>query len=346
MPEVKTDELFMSRALELAQRARGQVSPNPMVGCVIVTEGKIISEGYHQRYGGPHAEVEAINALKNKTLLKGADIYVNLEPCSHFGKTPPCADLIASLPFKRLIIANKDSNPLVAGKGIQKIKEAGIEVVENVLAKEGRLLNERFFAFMEKKRPYIILKWAQTTDKFIARKDYSSKWISNDLSRKLVHKWRSEEDAIMVGTNTVLYDNPRLNVREWSGKQPVRIFIDKELKLKKDYHVFDQSQETICFNLKKNENQRNLSYVQVSQEKFLEDILAELYQRKIQSLFVEGGKVLLETFIQAGLWDEIRLFKSSQRFNEGISSPEFKGTLVEEDRIESDILQVYKNSFF
>lgn len=331
----------MARVLELAERGRGYVSPNPMVGCVIVKDDKIIAEGYHRKYGGPHAEAEAINSAQDKKLFIGADLYVNLEPCAHHGKTPPCADLITQFPFRRVVIANRDSNPLVSGKGIGKIRAAGIEVTENILAQEGRELNKRFFTFMEKQRPFIILKWAQTEDGFIARKDFSSKWISNALSRKLVHKWRSEEDSIMAGTNTVLYDNPRLNVRDWRGKQPVRIFIDKNLKIKGDFFLLDQTVPTICYNCVKNESSGNPEYVKINEDFILKSILQDLHKRKIQSVIIEGGKILLEYFIKENLWDEIRLFRSGQSFGEGIAAPVFQGKLIESNEVEDDILEIY-----
>ena len=333
----------MTRVLQLAEQGRGLVSPNPMVGCVIVKDGRIIGEGYHKKYGGSHAEVEAISAVENKSWLEGADLYVNLEPCAHHGKTPPCADLIIQFPFHRVIIANTDVNPLVAGKGVKKIRSAGIEVVENILSEKARELNKRFFTFMEKQRPFVLLKWAQTKDGFIARKDYTSKWISNSMSRKIVHKWRSEEDSVMVGTNTVLYDNPRLNVREWEGRNPMRIFLDKELKIKKDVFLLDGSQPTICYNFAKTESNLNLDFVKISEEHLLVDILNDLYKRNIQSIMVEGGKVLLEAFIQAGLWDEIRVFKAKASFKEGLAAPSFTGHLMDIRQIEDDELQIYKS---
>jgi diaminohydroxyphosphoribosylaminopyrimidine deaminase/5-amino-6-(5-phosphoribosylamino)uracil reductase len=221
----------MSRALELARLGFGKVSPNPMVGCIIVCEGKIIGEGFHQQYGGPHAEVNAIHSVKDKTLLKQSTVYVTLEPCAHYGKTPPCAKLLVEHLVKKVIISNVDPNPLVSGKGIEILRSAGIEVETGLLEQEGLELNKRFFKSIRENAPYIILKWAQTADGFIARDDFDSKWISNKISRKLVHKWRSEEDAILVGKNTAKYDNPTLNVRDWVGKDPLRIVIDHELVL-------------------------------------------------------------------------------------------------------------------
>ena len=245
---VARSQLFMQRALQLARLSAVTVSPNPMVGCVIVHNGKIIGEGYHQKYGDAHAEVNAVNAVSDKSLLSESTVYVTLEPCSHFGKTPPCADLLIKHKFKKVIVCNYDPNPLVAGQGIEKLRQAGIEVEVGLLEEEGRELNKRFFTYIEKKRPYIILKWAESADGFIAKGIYETVQISNLLSRRFVHKMRSEEDAIMVGTNTAKYDNPTLNTRFWTGKNAVRVLIDRELSLSKNLHIFDNSQKTICYN--------------------------------------------------------------------------------------------------
>lgn len=337
--------LYMRRALDLAVRGRGAVSPNPMVGCVIVKNDLIIGEGFHERYGGPHAEVNAIGSVADKNVLTGSTLYVSLEPCAHHGKTPPCADLIVQYPFHKVVVCNHDPNPMVAGKGIKKIKEAGIQVAEAVLEQEGRLLNKRFFTFMEKRRPFIILKWAETEDGFIAREDSTSKWISNEWSRKWVHKWRTEEDAILVGTNTALCDNPKLNVRDWAGRDPLRIFIDKDLKVLPDAFLLDRSQQTICYNTVKDEVLQNLEYVKTRNEKesVVRFILEDLYKRKVQSLIVEGGAKLLNSFIHEGLWDEIRLFRSPVRFGKGISAPRFTGALSGSEKIAGDELLIYKN---
>jgi diaminohydroxyphosphoribosylaminopyrimidine deaminase / 5-amino-6-(5-phosphoribosylamino)uracil reductase len=240
--------LFMQRALDLAALGRGTVSPNPMVGCVIVHQNKIIGEGYHQQYGGAHAEPNAINSVRDKDLLSQSTLYVTLEPCAHWGKTPPCANLLIEMKVRKVVIATKDANPEVGGKGIYLLKEAGIEVITGVLEDQARELNKRFFTSMEKQRPYVILKWAQTRDGFIARENFDSKWISNSYSRQLVHKWRSEEDAIMVGTQTARYDNPMLNVRDWTGRNPLRIVLDRHMSLKSELHLFDGSQPTLRYN--------------------------------------------------------------------------------------------------
>lgn len=333
----------MQRALELAQLGLGKVSPNPLVGCVIVHENQIAGEGWHQQYGGPHAEVNAIEAVRDKTLLKESDVYVTLEPCAHYGKTPPCANLLAEHKVKRVIICNADTNPLVAGKGIKILTDAGIDVVENVLAAKGKLINKRFFTYFNKKRPYIILKWAETGDGFIARENFDSKWISNDFSRKLVHKWRAEEDAVLVGANTGHYDNPRLNVRDWEGRNPVRVAADRNLRLSPALHLFDQSQPTLIYNLLKDEQKENLIFIKIGRKTFFEELFNDLYERKIQSVIVEGGSTLLNKLIAANLWDEARVFKTEQLFGSGIKAPRLNGVLAEQMKALSDTLFYYKN---
>ena len=320
-----TDQLFMRRALELATLGRGSVSPNPLVGCVVVHENKIIGEGWHRRYGQAHAEVNAINdviAAGLADLLPQSTVYVTLEPCSHFGKTPPCAALLVAKNIKRVVVCNDDPNPLVAGQGLRLLRDAGIEVETGVLLAEGRQLNARFFTFFEQKRPYIILKWAQTVDDFIAAPDGKPLIISNQLSRTLAHKWRSEEDAIMVGTNTALNDNPQLNVRLWTGRNPVRVLTDPNGRLPSSLRVFDESQPTLIF-----------------QETDLRVILARLYQQKIQSVLVEGGTKLLQSFIDEGLYDEIRVFRSPHKIGVGVAAPVLRsGTLLPQQKLMDDTL--------
>jgi diaminohydroxyphosphoribosylaminopyrimidine deaminase/5-amino-6-(5-phosphoribosylamino)uracil reductase len=336
-----TDELFMRRAFELAQLGAGSVSPNPLVGCVIVLDQKVIGEGWHQKYGEAHAEVNAINSVKDKSVLKNCVVYVNLEPCSHHGKTPPCADLLIEHKVKKVVIANYDSNPLVGGKGIHKLQEAEIAVVTGVLEKEGRELNKRFFTYFEKQRPYIILKWAQTADGFVAQENYESKWISNDFSRQLVHRWRSEEDAILVGTKTAAHDNPTLNVRDWTGRNPVRIVIDRFLRLSTSLHVFDKKQKTICYNLLKHEEHQNLILVRLDEGNFVEQLLEDLFRKKIQSVIIEGGSLTLSLFLQKKLWDEIRVFQSTRVFGRGIKAPEIHESLSTQEAISTDTLKIY-----
>ncbi|SMD36184.1 diaminohydroxyphosphoribosylaminopyrimidine deaminase [Reichenbachiella faecimaris] len=335
------DKKYMQRALELAANGLGVVSPNPMVGCVIVYKNKIIGEGWHEKYGEAHAEVHAIKSVKNKKLLKQSTAYVTLEPCAHFGKTPPCADLLIKHQLKRVVICNQDSFPLVNGGGIKKLTEAGIEVDVGVLSKQGRKLNKRFFTRVEKKKPYVILKWAQTADGFVARENYDSKWISGEQSRKMVHKWRSEEDAIWVGTNTAKYDNPKLNVRNWQGNNPIRLVIDKRLSLNSDLHLFDQEIPSICYNLKKEGKEENLEWVKVADERLLEDVFLDLRQRGVQSVFVEGGAHLLQSLIDKDYWDEARVFTSQTNFEKGIKAPKLNVDSSKEMNIEDDRLSIY-----
>lgn len=335
------DEVFMSRALELALLGMGSVTPNPRVGCVIVHDGKVVGEGWHKQYGEAHAEVNAITSLADKSLLKECTVYVNLEPCSHFGKTPPCADLLIEHRVKKVVVANLDSNPLVASGGVKKLRTAGIEVITGILEKEGRELNKRFFTFMEKQRPYIVLKWAETSDGFIARENFDSKWISNEYSRQLVHKWRTENDAVLVGTKTAFQDNPELNVRDWSGRHPVRIVLDRFLRLSEKLHVFDRQQKTLCYNLLKHEELRNLSRVRIGEENFIGEVVKDLAKQKIQSVMVEGGATTLQLFIDAGLWDEAKVFVSNKDFGRGIKAPSLPGNLIHQESVFNDTLKIY-----
>ena len=341
------DEKYMQRCLELAKLGFGEAAPNPMVGSVIVHQGKIIGEGYHQKAGKAHAEVNAINAVKDQSLLKEATIYVNLEPCAHFGKTPPCADLIVEKEIPRVVIGCVDSFAKVAGKGIEKLKNGGCEVEVGVLEQESIKLNKRFFTFHEKKRPYIILKWAETIDGFIdlVRKPsdpIEPNWITNDLAKKMVHKWRTEETSFMVGTNTAKNDNPRLTAREWSGRNPVRIVLDQGLSLDKSLHIFNNEATTIIFNTIKTENTANLKFIKVDFDKnMLSSILNELHRLDIQSIVVEGGRQLLTSFIEQNLWDEVRVFIGNKQFYEGIGAPILKGQLVKEEKIDDSVLRWY-----
>ncbi|HYI76507.1 MAG TPA: bifunctional diaminohydroxyphosphoribosylaminopyrimidine deaminase/5-amino-6-(5-phosphoribosylamino)uracil reductase RibD [Chryseolinea sp.] len=331
----------MRRAMELASLAQGHVSPNPLVGAVIVHQGKIVGEGWHKKYGGPHAEVNAVNSVIDKNILKESTVYVTLEPCSHFGKTPPCADLLIANNVKKVVVANVDPNPIVNGSGLHKLRASGIEVITGILDKEGRKLNKRFFTFIEKQRPYIVLKWAETSDGFIARKNFDSKWISDEFSRQLVHKWRTEEDALLVGMRTAQHDNPQLNVRDWSGRDPIRIVIDRFLKLSPKLNLFDGSQKTLCYNVLKHEERTNISLLRIDEENFLTHLIDDLYKRKIQSVIVEGGAMTLQAFIDAGLWDEARIFVSPQTFQNGIKAPELSGILANQCLLKNDLLKIY-----
>lgn len=341
--EMISSEVFMQRAIELARLGIGKVSPNPLVGCVIVHAEKIIGEGHHAQYGGQHAEVRAINSVVDREMLSQSILFVNLEPCAHFGKTPPCTDSIISASIKKVFIANPDINPLVAGKGIQKLKDAGIDVELGVCKKEGLDLNRRFFTYIEKKRPYVILKWAQTADGYIARESGESKWISNQYSRQLVHKWRSEEDAILVGTNTAQMDNPNLQVREWKGRNPLRIVIDRSGVLNKGLQLFDGSTATVCYSTKQIESKKNVEWVRLEDNEFLEQILKNLYERKVQSLIVEGGTQTINAFVESNLWDEARIFHSSKSFGSGLESPRLHGKLVSTEEVMGDRLEIFTN---
>lgn len=341
----ETDIEFMKRALLLAEKGRGEVAPNPMVGCVIVYEGRVIGEGYHQKYGGPHAEPNAVNAVENKELLAHSTVYVTLEPCAHHGKTPPCAELLASVNPQKVVIGSVDSNPLVGGKGIKRLRDAGIEVITGVLDDENRSLNRRFFTFIEKKRPYIILKWAQTADGFVARANYDSKWISGEKSRKRVHEWRAQEAGIMVATNTALYDNPSLNVRMAEGNDPVRILLDRHLKVPVNFNFYDQSQDTLIYNGSEESTNENLHKIKIDFEgDVLTQVLEDLHKRKVESLIVEGGSRLLNSFIDRGLWDEARVFTAPTTFLEGISAPKLPVDSIYEESIDVDVLRYYRNN--
>lgn len=333
--------LFMQRALDLAERGKGAVRPNPLVGCVLVHEGKIIGEGFHAQYGGPHAEVNAIASVTDPKLLTGATAYVSLEPCSHYGKTPPCANLLVDKGIKSVVVATLDPNPLVAGKGVKLLEEAGISVQIGLLEREARWQNRRFFCQQEKQRPYLILKWAQTQDGFIARENFDSKWISCSQSRQLVHQWRAEEQAILVGKNTAFHDNPRLNVRDWSGNDPIRVVLDSRLELPANLNVFDQQIPTLCYNTLKNETLSNLEWIKLSEGNFLDAMLADLHTRQIQSVLIEGGSQTINQFLAAGLWDEARVFKASIQFERGISAPTLTQTPAESFVVGEDQLDLY-----
>ncbi len=341
-------EKYMRRCLELAALGTGFVSPNPMVGAVVVHQNKIIGEGYHQKYGQPHAEVNAVNAVLERhenaaELLKEAIIYVSLEPCAHFGKTPPCADLIIKNQIPKVVVGCRDPFVQVDGKGIEKLRNAGIEVVENVLEAECLALNKRFFTRVLKQRPYVVLKWAQTQDQFFAPEDGSQQWISDPVSKKLVHQWRSEEDAVLVGKNTAAADNPQLNNRyQPEAKQPKRIVLDRRLELGRHLYLFDQSVETLVFNEVKTALEENIKYIGLEDfDLYLPQyILFQLYLQDIQSVIVEGGAKTLQFFIDAGLWDEARIFTSKTRWGKGIKAPEILGELKGNLNSGEDLLSV------
>ncbi|WP_439648953.1 bifunctional diaminohydroxyphosphoribosylaminopyrimidine deaminase/5-amino-6-(5-phosphoribosylamino)uracil reductase RibD [Desertivirga xinjiangensis] len=342
----------MRRCLDLAQLGAGSVSPNPMVGAVIVHKGLIIGEAYHETYGHPHAEANAINAVLSKygaaaaTLLSESTLYVSLEPCAHQGKTPPCADLIIRHNIPKVVIGCADPFEHVNGRGVQKLRHAGIEVVENVSEHDCRHMNRRFFTRISKERPYIILKWAQTADAYFAPLNGEQKWISSASSKILSHRWRTEEDAILIGKNTAHVDNPRLNAREWAGRNPKRIVIDRNLELSSSLNLFDGSQETIVFNAIKTEISNNIKYLQLEDfDHYLPQLICyQLYLMDVQSLIVEGGVKTLDLFIKAGLWDEARIFISGDYWNEGLKAPEVKGSRRSETKVGADILRIFTNN--
>ena len=338
---------YIKRCLEISKQGIGTTRPNPSVGAVLVVDNKIIGEGFTSAYGGSHAEVNAISSVKNDEDLKKATMYVTLEPCSHYGKTPPCADLIVKSGIKKVVIGCVDVNDVVAGRGVERLKNAGCEVVVGVLENECKAHHKRFFTFHSKKRPYIILKWAQTQDGYIAPKNRVKQapvWITQKVSRQLVHKWRSEEHSILVGTTTVLDDNPSLDVRSWSGENPLRIVIDKDLKLPKDLKVYDGSVKTIFINQKVTTSNENLFFEKINFSKPIAlEICKVLFKHKVQSLIVEGGRKTIQTFIDENLWDEARVFSGLVNFNEGTKAPKLNVPFLNEENLMGDSLKTYVN---
>lgn len=337
----------MKRCLELAAKGKGTVAPNPMVGSVLVYKDRIIGEGYHQQYGKAHAEVNCINAVQeeDRPLISQSILYVSLEPCAHFGKTPPCADLIIEKKIPHVVIACRDPFKEVDGKGIERLKAAGIKVEVGILEKEATELNERFFTFHTLRRPYIILKWAQTADGKIAGNGTDRLLISNELTNRLVHKWRSEEASILVGTKTALADNPALTNRLWTGPSPIRIVIDRYLTLPASLQLFDDRVKTIIFNIIRYEEKGNCVFYQVKDgENILPQIMQALYDMKIQSVIVEGGPALQQSFINDGLWDELRIItNTTMRIGEGLPAPSLPNAqLIDQQFLLNDSIQTYK----
>ena len=349
---MKIHEKYISRCIQLAKNGLGPAFPNPMVGSVIVHNGKIIGEGFTSPFGGSHAEVNAIQSVRDLSLLPEATIYVTLEPCSHIGKTPPCADLIIQHRIPKVVIGIKDPHKKVAGNGIKKLKNAGCTVIVGVLEEECREHHKRFLTFHEKKRPYIVLKWAETMDGFIApdrdkRKNHPEPvWITNDHSRQIVHQWRSQEQAILVGTNTVLQDNPKLDVRHWKGKSPIRLIMDKTLKIDGNYHVLDGSIKTIVLT-EVEDHKRYRDGIDYEVMDFSKNIAQQvcdvLYNRYILSAMVEGGTQTLQTFIDADLWDEARIFIGNTTFGKGVKAPCLSGKLMASTKLEDDTLNTFRN---
>lgn len=339
----------MNRCLELAVKGIGNVAPNPMVGCVIVCEGKIIAEGYHQQYGSAHAEPNAIKQVSDE-LLKKCTLYVSLEPCSHHGKTPPCADLIISKGIKKVVVGNLDSNPLVAGKGIQKLKDAGIEVEFGILDKECRELNKRFFTFHEKKRPYVILKWAQTQDEFISHwplpENKEDNWITGKESKTLVHQWRAEESAILIGYNTLINDNPYLTTRLVNGKNPIRLVLARHLDFPMDLNIFNADAKTIVFNDAKDEVKGNIEFVKIDwNNNKAQQVLDYCFQNNLSSIIVEGGTNTIYNFMNNHTWDEARVFVNpNKKFEHGISAPDISLINTLPVKVGNDLLYTILNS--
>jgi len=345
---VKVQEKYIKRCIELAKNGLGTTYPNPLVGCVIIFENTIIGEGWHKKSGASHAEVIAIESVQNKELLSSSTLYVSLEPCSHFGKTPPCADLILKYKIPNVVIGTVDPNSKVAGKGIQKLKDSGVNVTFGILEKEGNELNKRFFTFHRKNRPYIILKWAESADGFISPKNKTEQkpvWISNEYSRQLVHKWRSEEQAILVGTQTIIDDNPSLTVRDWVGKNPIRVVIDIENAIDLSSNVFDNQAKTIVFSNK--EVTSNSDKIQTIKIDFdtnsTQEIVKKLYNNNIQSIIIEGGRKTLQSFIDANLWDEARVFIGEINLKEGTKAPELNRKINLKVVLKKDTLLLYRN---
>lgn len=336
-------EFYIKRCIELAEMAKGKTYPNPMVGSVIVHNGKIIGEGFHKKAGEPHAEINAINSVKNSEFLPESTIYVSLEPCSHFGKTPPCSLKIVEIGFKKVVIGTLDSHEKVNGKGKKILEDAGIEVVSGVLEDECKNLNKRFFTFHEKKRPFIILKWAESGDGFLD-KDFKPYQIGNPLTKQFVHKIRSEEHAILVGTKTALTDNPSLTTREISGRNPVRILIDFDLKIPQNFKIYNDEAKTLVFNSVKDEDLDNIKFIKIDKENFIENLMEKLYEHQIQSVLVEGGSFTLQQFIDAELWDEAIIIKNENlKLENGTKAPKFDFKPFEIQNFRDNKIKFFKN---
>lgn len=342
-------EKYIKRCIEISKNGSVHAAPNPSVGCVIVHDNRIIAEGYTSPYGGNHAEVNAIKAVKDTSLLLKATLYVSLEPCNHFGKTPPCSDLIIQHKIPTVVVGCVDASKKVDGTGIQKLRDNGCEVIVGVLEAACIQSNIRFFTYHEKKRPYIILKWAESKDGFIDKirtKDdaIQPNWITTNYARQIVHKWRAEEAAILVGTNTVLQDNPRLDVRSWEGSNPTRIILDRSLRIPATYNIYDGTVKTIIITEKAESSTNTMLYEHINFSKNLAQQICEiLVKHKLQSVFIEGGKQTLQTFIDANLWDEARIFIGEPSFKKGLTAPKISGKLTYSDVIKKDALRIIEN---
>ena len=337
-------EIYMQRCIDLAQKASGKTYPNPLVGCVIVHNDEIIGEGFHEKAGQPHAEINAINSVENAEILKESTIYVSLEPCAHFGKTPPCASKLVELGFKKVVIGTLDTHDKVNGKGKQILENAGIEVISGVLEIECRELNKRFFTFHQKRRPFIILKWAQSSDGFLD-KDFKPTQIGNPLTKQFVHQLRSQEHAILVGTNTALIDNPSLTTREIVGRNPVRILIDFDLKVPANFNIYNDEAETIVFNTVKETIEGRITFIKIEKKNFLENLMQKLFDQQIQSVIIEGGSFTLQQFIDQHLWDETIIIKNENlELLNGTKAPQFNFEKFATKQFQDNTIEFYKNS--
>lgn len=337
-----TDEFYINRCIELAKKALGKSYPNPLVGAVIVHNGKIIGEGFHHKAGENHAEINAINSVEDPTLLPDSTIYVSLEPCAHFGKTPPCAFRLKEIGFKKVVIGAMDSHDKVNGKGKKILEDAGIAVESGILKQECQDLNKRFFTFHRKKRPFVILKWAQSADGFLD-KEFQPTQIGNSLSKQLVHQLRSEEHAILVGTNTALIDNPSLTTREINGRNPVRILIDFDLKVPIDFKIFNVESETIIFNSVNEIQTGNLKYIKIEKENFLNNLMLKLHELQIQSVIIEGGRFTLQQFIEEDLWDECIIIKNENLLlMKGTPAPKFSEIPFKTEKLRDNLVCFYR----
>lgn len=338
------DEFYIKRCIELAQKAIGKTYPNPLVGSIIVHNGEIIGEGYHHKAGENHAEINAIDSVKDKSLIPKSTIYVSLEPCAHFGKTPPCALKIKELGFKKVVIGAMDSHDKVNGKGKKIIQEAGIEAISGILEEECIELNKRFFTYHQKKRPYIILKWAESGDGFLD-KDFKPTSISNSLVNQFVHQLRADEHSILVGTQTALNDNPSLTARNVKGENPVRILIDFDLKVSQDFRIYNKEAKTLIFNSIKEEITDNIHFIKIGKEDFLENLMNALYKEHIQSVIIEGGRFTLQQFINENIWDETIVIKNENlKLENGTKAPEFPFTPKKTEIFRDNILEFYRSA--
>lgn len=339
---MNNDELYIKRCIELAGKALGKTYPNPLVGSVIVHNGEIIGEGYHHKAGENHAEINAINSVKNKDLIPESTIYVSLEPCAHFGKTPPCALKIKELGFKKVVIGAMDSHDKVNGKGKKIIQDAGIEAISGILEKECIELNKRFFTYHEKKRPYIILKWAESGDGFLD-KDFKPTAVSNTLVNQFVHQLRADEHAILVGTQTALNDNPSLTVRNAEGTNPVRILIDFDLKVPSGYNIYNNEAKTLVLNAVKESTEGSVQFIKINKDNFLPELMEALYKEQIQSVIIEGGRFTLQQFINANLWDEAIVIKNENlKLENGTKAPEFNHTATKIENFRDNTVSFFR----